>query len=75
MIGGLTIPQSWARRRPGRRHGVRAGGQLFAGPGPRAEASARSLLAWFWDDRQALRLKLALLLCSLLAMALLEVPR
>jgi hypothetical protein len=38
-------------------------------------ARERSLWARFWDDRQALGLKLVLLLCSLLAVALLEVPR
>ena len=31
--------------------------------------------ARFWDDRQALGLKLVLIVCSLLAVALLEVPR
>jgi hypothetical protein len=38
-------------------------------------ARDRSLWARFWDDRRALGLKLILLLCSLLAVALLEVPR
>lgn len=53
-------------RRIGRRHRARV---------ERAAPTQRNRWLRFLDDRQALRLKLFLLGCCLLAVALLEVPR
>jgi hypothetical protein len=42
-----------------------------------AETRSPAARRWalFWDDQQAVRLKIVVLVCCLLAAALLEVPR
>jgi hypothetical protein len=71
MIADFAVPQAWIRRRAGRRHKLRL--PVYDGGLARAAGFAR----WdqFWDDRRAIRLKVVLLVCCLLAAALLEVPR
>jgi hypothetical protein len=54
-------------------------GPQWSGPPDRlaptvARRNAAGAQAWFWSDRQAVRLKLFLLAACLLAAALLEVP-
>jgi hypothetical protein len=70
MIADYALP-SWATaRRARRRHSVRP-----AVPRERAAPLQTSRWAQFWDDRQAVRLKVVLVIASLLAAALLEAPR
>jgi hypothetical protein len=71
MIADFEVPQAWTRRRAGRRH------RLRAPLPPTCPAAASRTVCWrqFWDDQRAIRLKVVLLACCLLAAALLEVPR
>jgi hypothetical protein len=71
MIADFAVPQAWTRRRAGRRHRLR----LLVSDGRFARAAGRTRWDRFWDDRRAIRLKVILLVCCLLAAALLEMPR